>query len=56
MSASAVSAIYTAAAVFTVAAASIVATAVSSIAASNRCPHWVNLFGTWTYYLKVPRP
>jgi hypothetical protein len=47
MSASAISAI--------IAAASIVAAAVSSATTSDRCPHTVNPFGTWTYYPKVLR-
>jgi hypothetical protein len=57
MSTSAVSAIYTTttisaiiAAIFTVSTAT-----ASSVSASNRRPHLVNPFGTWTYYLKVPR-
>jgi hypothetical protein len=45
-----------AAAIVTAAATSIVAAAASSISASNRRPHPVNPFGTWTYYPKVPSP
>jgi hypothetical protein len=48
MSASAVFAIFTA-------AASIIA-AVITVAASDRCPHPVNLFRTWTYYPKELHP